>query len=234
MVMVPLLMPKVSWRTLATGARQLVVQEALDIGRRGYDYFFHGRAEMLLGVNTLGEEDGGFDDDIRADRSPIDFGGILGLENLEALAFDGDGVIGMRHLVGQIAEDGVVLQKMRESFRVGDVVDGDELDVLVVKRGAHNVATDAAEAVDANLNGHSSSDGWSEIAAVQERVTAARKRKMLWVARRKVNARKMRVAGQFPDTPFTEHGGCTAYFMALDNHRLGKLLDCTANFRRRC
>src|SRR5207302_6401348 len=30
-VMVPLLMPKASWRTLATGARQLVVQEALEM-----------------------------------------------------------------------------------------------------------------------------------------------------------------------------------------------------------
>ncbi len=73
---------------------------------------------------------------------------------------------------------------------LGDVVDGDELDVLVVKRGAHNVATDAAEAVDANLNGHSSSDGVFEIAAVQERVTAAGKQKMLGVAEKKVNAGK--------------------------------------------
>ena len=31
MVIVPLLMPKVSCKTLATGARQLVVQEALEI-----------------------------------------------------------------------------------------------------------------------------------------------------------------------------------------------------------
>src|SRR4029077_10331323 len=113
------------------------------------------------------------------------------------------------------------------------VVDGDELNVLVVDCRAHDVATDTAKAVDANLDGHSSSDEVSEIAAVQERMTAAREQKMLRVARKKVNARKMRVAGQFPDTAFTEHGGCTASFMALDNHRLGKLLDCTANFRRR-
>ena len=119
-------------------------------------------AEMLFCVGAFGEEAGGFDDDIRSDGGPIDFGGILGLENLEALAFDGDGVIGMGDLVGQIAEDGVVFQKVRESFRVGDVIDGDELDVLIVERSAHNVATDAAEAVDANLNGHSSSDGVSE------------------------------------------------------------------------
>ncbi len=124
------------------------------IGGRGDDYFFHGRAEMLLSVHALGEEAGGFDDDIGANGSPIDLGGILGLKNLEALPFHGDRVIGMCHLVRKVAEDGVVLQKVREGLRVGDVVDGDELDVLVVKRGAHDVATDAAEAVDADLNGH--------------------------------------------------------------------------------
>src|SRR5438552_7204309 len=132
------------------------------IGRGGDDHFFHGSAEMLFGVNAFGEEAGGFDDDIGSDRSPIDFGGILGLENLEALAFDGNGVIGMRHVVGKISEDGIVLQKVRERVRVGDVVDGDELNVSIVERGAHDVATNAAEAVDANLNGHSSSDGVSE------------------------------------------------------------------------
>src|SRR5258708_3179043 len=42
------------------------------------------------------------------------------------------------------------------------------------------------------LMGITSSDGVSEIAAVQERVTAAGEQKMLGVARRKVNARRNR------------------------------------------
>src|SRR5258708_1916837 len=96
----------------------------------------------------------GFDNDICADRSPIDFGGIFYLEHPEALAFHSDGVIRMRHLVREIAKNGVVLQKVRESLRVRDVVDGDELNVLIVERGAHDVAADAAEAVDAYLDGH--------------------------------------------------------------------------------
>src|SRR6266851_3720323 len=162
------------------------------IGGRGDDYLFHRRAEMLLGVNALGEEAGRFNNDIRADRSPINLAGILGFENLEALSFHCDSVIGMGDVVRQIAEDRVVLQKVRESLRVGDVVNGDELNVLVVERGAHDVATDAAEAVDANLDGHSSSDGVSEIAAAEKRMTAACEQKMLWVARTKVNARRIR------------------------------------------
>jgi len=90
------------------------------IGGRGDDDFFHGRAEMLLGIGAFGEEAGGFDDDIRADGGPIDLGRILGLETFEAFPFHGDGVLGMRDLVRQIAEDGVVLQKVREGLRVGD------------------------------------------------------------------------------------------------------------------
>src|SRR5207302_1078633 len=71
-----------------------------------------GGAEMLLHVRTFGEKAGGFDDDIRADGGPVNFSGILGLENLEALAFHGDGVIGVRDFVRQIAKDGIILQEM--------------------------------------------------------------------------------------------------------------------------
>src|SRR2546429_2929887 len=41
---------------------------------------------------------------IRADRSPVDLGGILGLENFEVFSFHGNAVLGMRDLVRQIAE----------------------------------------------------------------------------------------------------------------------------------
>ncbi len=65
------------------------------------------------------------------------------------------------------------------------------MNVLIVERGAHNVATDAAETVDANLDGHSSSGGVFEIAVAQKRITAAGEQKMLGVTRRKVNAGKL-------------------------------------------
>src|SRR5216683_1402868 len=82
------------------------------IGGRGDEHFLYGRAKMLVGIHAFGKEARRFDNDIRADRSPIDFSGILGLENLEAFPLHGDGVLGMRDLVRQIAEDGVVLQKV--------------------------------------------------------------------------------------------------------------------------
>ena len=95
--------------------------------------FFTGAAKVFPGVGAIGEEAGGFDDDVGAHGGPVDFGGILDLENLEALAVDGDGIVSMRHFVGQIAENGIVFEQMSERFRIGDVVDGDKLDVLVVQ-----------------------------------------------------------------------------------------------------
>src|SRR6266481_373239 len=114
------------------------------VGRRGDNDFFHRRAKMLLRVGALGKKTGGFDDDVRADRGPVNFGRIFRLENLEALPFHGDGVFGVRDGVRQVAEDGVVLQKVCERLGIGDVIDGDELNVLVVERGTHDVASDAA------------------------------------------------------------------------------------------
>ena len=57
-------------------------------------------------------------------------------------------------LVLQVAQDGVVLEQVGERGRGGEVVDGDKLDVGVADCGAEDVASDAAEAVDANLYSH--------------------------------------------------------------------------------
>jgi len=160
------------------------------VGGRGDDDFFYRTTEMLLCVNALREEAGGFDDDVRADAGPIDFGRILHLENLEGFALDGDGVVGVSDVVREIAKDGIVFEQVREGLGVGDVVDGDELDVLVVERGAHDVPSDAAEAVDADLDGHTTSVGMFGTAAGSlERNGRNAEHKMLWAAWSKVNAK---------------------------------------------
>jgi len=51
--------------------------------------------------------------------------------------------------------------------------------------------------------GITSSDGVLEIAVAQKRITAASEQKMLWVARIKVNARKIRIVGEFQVSAFT-------------------------------
>src|SRR5690606_37116266 len=62
-----------------------------------------------------------------------------------------------RHLAGKASVRGVVLEQVRVGLRVAQVVDGDELQVVLpaafVVR-AQDVAADAAEAVDGDLEGH--------------------------------------------------------------------------------
>ena len=61
----------------------------------------------------------------------------------------------MGDLAVEAALDGVVLQQVGEGLGVGEVVDGDDLDVrTLLEGGAEEVTADAAEAVDTNAGGH--------------------------------------------------------------------------------
>ena len=72
---------------------------------------------------------------------------------------------------------------------IGDVIDGDDLDVRIAQRGAHDVPADAAESVDAYFDGHTSSVGMFGTAAGSlERNDRSAEHKMLWAAWSKVNA----------------------------------------------
>ncbi len=175
--MMPLVMPKVSLSTLTTGARQLVVQEALEMmlcfaasylssltPRTMVMSSLEAGAEMMtfltvvprwsLGLFGVGEEAGGLDDDLCADGCPVELGGVALGEDLDLLAVDGDEVGAVGDLLLEVSEDGIVLEQVGEGGRGGEVVDGDEFDVGVAESGAEDVASDAAEAVDAYLYCH--------------------------------------------------------------------------------
>ncbi len=177
-------MPKVSLRTLTTGARQLVVQLAFEMmlcfagivlvvvdaeddgevlvgGGGGDDHLFYGRrlaagagTEMDLGLFGVGEEAGGFDDDFGADGGPIEVGRVTLGEDLNGFAVDGDGVGARGDLVFEVAEDGVELEQVGEGGGRGQIVDRDDFEIRVAEGGAKDVATDASEAVDAYLYRH--------------------------------------------------------------------------------
>src|SRR5450432_3399486 len=68
----------------------------------------------------------------------------------DAIAFDADFLV-------QAAEHRIVLGEMGERGGVGEVVDGDEIDILIVQTGAHYVAADAAKSVDCYFHWHTSS-----------------------------------------------------------------------------
>ena len=91
--------------------------------------FFTGPRRCFFAVLRLGELAGRFDDNLRAHRFPIQLGGIFFGEDLDVLAIDADGIVGGGDLVRQVAEDGVVLQKMRQRLGAGEVVDGDEFQI---------------------------------------------------------------------------------------------------------
>ena len=80
--------------------------------------------------------------------------GSLLRQHLELIAADLDGVAGGADRHGEVAEHRVVLQQVSQRRGVGDVVDGDDVDVVMRQRRAHDVAADPSEPVDANLNGH--------------------------------------------------------------------------------
>ena len=168
-------MPIASY-TLATGARQLVVQEALEMMlcdsgsysskltpranvmsglplKRGDDDLLGARVQVLGGVLALGEQPGGLNHDVGPDVAPRQLRGVLLGEDLELVAVDDQPVLARprpRPLVG--AEDGVVPEQVGEHLVVDQVVDPDEVDFGARRlRGAEQVVADAPEAVDADL-----------------------------------------------------------------------------------
>ncbi len=62
------------------------------LGRGRDNDFLDGTFEVLGSILAIGEEAGGFDDDLGADAGPIEFGGIFGGEDFDGLAADRDGV----------------------------------------------------------------------------------------------------------------------------------------------
>jgi hypothetical protein len=65
-----------------------------------------------------------------------------------------DAVGARRYFFVQRAEDGVVLQQVRQCFDVRQVVGGDELNFRVVHASPDNIPADAAEAIDTYFDSH--------------------------------------------------------------------------------
>jgi hypothetical protein len=170
-------MPKVSCSTFTTGARQLVVQEALEmmlclagsyapvvhaqhdgdvfILRRGRnDDLLHRAVQVLHGIFRVRKESGGFHHHFRAQRIPVDLRRVLGGENFDLLVADGDriGIRGDRF--GERSEHGIVFQKVRQSLRIGNVIYRHELHIVPVQACTDNIPANAAEAVNTYFDCH--------------------------------------------------------------------------------
>ena len=157
MVIVPAddveLVVETPWRS---GARQFVVQEALEMmlcfagsylssftpstmvmssSLAGAEMmtFFTVPRRCLLRVFGVGEAAGGFDHDLRATDSQSSLAGSFSAKTWIFLPSISMESRAGRDLVRQIAEDRVVLKKMGQRLRIGQIVDRHEFDVLVVE-----------------------------------------------------------------------------------------------------
>ena len=171
-------MPIASLTTLAAGARQFVVHDALEMtwcwsgsylskltprttvmssleAGRADDDLLRARVEVRLRLRGVGEEAGRLDDDVGAEVGPRQRARIALGEHLDRRPVHDQPVV--RRLDGARvrSEDRVVLQELCERLGVRQVVDGDPLDVCTGGLGgAEDVAADPAEAVDPHAYGH--------------------------------------------------------------------------------
>ena len=131
-------------------------------GRRGDDDLLGACFQVTLGLGGVGEDAGGLDDDVDAEVTPRQGGGaLLDLERLDLGVADDDRVVAFEaDVLGETAQDRVELEQVRQAGVVGEVVDRDDLDVgalalgLLRRKGPVEVASNAAEAVNAYPDGH--------------------------------------------------------------------------------
>src|SRR5690625_2300372 len=122
---------------------------------RGDDDLLGTGVEVRLGGVTAGEATGGLDDDVGAELSPRELGRVLLGEHANRAATDGEVLLVVGDVLVEDAHDRVVLEQVGQRRVVGEVVDPDDLDVCTrVERGAEEATADAAEAVDADADGH--------------------------------------------------------------------------------
>ena len=123
----------------------------------GDDDLLGAGRQVLGGILPLGEEAGRLEHDVDAEVLPRELRRIAHREHLELVAVDRNRVALGFHLRVQVAEHGVVLQQMGERGGVCEIVDRHEVDVPVTERGAHDVAADSPESVDAYFHCHRTS-----------------------------------------------------------------------------
>ena len=118
--------------------------------------FFAPPSMCLRAASAFGEASGGLEHDVDAEVLPRQRRRILLGEDSDLVAVDGDRAVRRRDVALVRAVHRVVLEEVRERLRIGQVVDGDELDVgdTLLLRGAKHLSSDASKAVDANANRH--------------------------------------------------------------------------------
>ena len=128
------------------------------VGGRGGDHDLLGPTrEVDGGLLAGGEQAGRLDHDVDSELLPRQRGGVALGEHPELLPVDLQRAVERAHRARVGTEDRVVLEQMRKRLRIGQVVDGDPLDVGRLGTrlgGAEHVAADPAESIDCDAYGH--------------------------------------------------------------------------------
>ena len=154
------------------GGVVLVVVDAHDdgdvlvLGGGGDDDLLGAGGDVALGLLGLGVEAGALNDELDAEGGPRKVGGGLGGDDEDILAVDDDDVV--LSLVGgallgadlavEAALGGIVLEEVGQVVGGDDIADGDDVELsaeeALLDESAEDEATDAAKAVDSNLESH--------------------------------------------------------------------------------
>jgi hypothetical protein len=115
---------------------------------------------MALGVGPRTEVAGRLDDDVDVQLRPWQRAEIVLAEDSDLVPVDGHDVAVTGDLAGKAPVDRVVLEQLGEHGGIGDVVDGNDVEIgAALERGAQNAAADAAETVDSDASRHGCSPG---------------------------------------------------------------------------
>ncbi|GIX64591.1 glyceraldehyde 3-phosphate dehydrogenase [Babesia caballi] len=124
-------------------------------GRSGDDDQLRAALEVLLRLLAAGEAASALGNDVDVLLAPRNLGRLALEEELNGAGPDLEGVGGHADLLAESAVDGVVLEQVLHVVGGHEgVVDGNHLEVLVGEGRAEHETTNAAEAVDTDLDNH--------------------------------------------------------------------------------
>src|SRR5437868_85603 len=98
---------------------------------------------MLGGVFGFSKPSGGFNHDFSADQAPGDRSWIALGKYVKLFSLDCNSVARSLNIVMKISQNRIVFQQIRESFRVGNIVHRDEIDVAVAECRSKNISANA-------------------------------------------------------------------------------------------
>jgi hypothetical protein len=140
--------------------------QAIALGGGADDDLFGAGGEMTFGFLDVGEQAGGFDDEVDAHLFPGELRGVFGADDLDIGAVDDQhivfGFVGAGFLGADGALEpalgGIVFEQVTEVIGGNNIAHGDHLDVLahepLFHHRAEDQAPDPAEPVNCNFHCH--------------------------------------------------------------------------------